>query len=390
MTIPTLAELQQSILTDLENELGVNIPAFGKVFLRPLAYVQAAKLKIYYLAIANLQKNIFIDTADPEAVGGTLERFGRVKLNRNPFPAVAGQYDCEVTGEIGGVIPASTTFKSNDDSLNPGKLFVLDNQFTLTNVTDTINVRALEAGTESQLLVNDVLTATSPIANVNSQITVTLETVQPLAKEKTEAYRAAAEQAYRLEPQGGAPGDYRVWSSDAQGVAKVYPYAASANSNRGNVFVEATIVDSVDGKGTPSQSILDDVAEVIEFDPDNSQPIDERGRRPMTAWIETLPITVQNVDIDIPNFIGITPEIQNEITIALENELATVRPFVGGADVLADKNDILDVNKIVGVILQARPGSVFGTVTFQVDGNSVISYTFLGGNIPFLNSVTFS
>lgn len=390
MTIPTLNELYDSILNDLENEIGVNIPVFGKVFLRALATVQAAKLKLYYLSIASLQKNIFIDTADPEAVGGTLERFGRVKLNRNPFPAVAGQYDVQVTGEIGAVIPASTTFKSNDDSLNPGKLFVLDNEFTLTNTTDTINVRALETGLDSKLLVNDVLTATSPIALVESQVVVLLETVQPLAAETIENYRQAGIQAYQLEPQGGAATDYRLWSLDAQGVQQSYPYAASGQPNEVNVFVEATIADSIDGKGTPSQSILDDVAEVIEFDPDTSQPLNERGRRPLGVFaVNVLPITVLNVDIAIPNFIGITPQIETEITLALENELAAVRPFVGGADVLANKNDILDVNKIVGVVLETRPGSVFAAPELQVDGNSYFSFTFLNGNIPFLNSVTF-
>ena len=86
ITIPTLKELYDQVLSDLETQYSISIPLFGKNFLRALAMVQAAKLKIFYLAVANLQKNIFVDTADPEASGGTLERFGRVKLGRNPFP----------------------------------------------------------------------------------------------------------------------------------------------------------------------------------------------------------------------------------------------------------------------------------------------------------------
>jgi hypothetical protein len=78
ITIPTLAELESQIINDLESKYGSNIPSFGKVFLRVLAKVQAAKLKLYYLAIGELQKNIFIDTATPEALGGTLERFVRI------------------------------------------------------------------------------------------------------------------------------------------------------------------------------------------------------------------------------------------------------------------------------------------------------------------------
>src|SRR5690242_194274 len=125
--IPTISQLYNDILNDIQAQFGSNIPLFGKNYSRASAMVQAARLKIYYLVLGNLQKNIFVDTADPESVGGTLERWGRIKLGRNPFPAVAAQYQVVVTGSIGAQIKSSQTFKSNDDSANPGMLFVLDN-----------------------------------------------------------------------------------------------------------------------------------------------------------------------------------------------------------------------------------------------------------------------
>ena len=120
--IPTILELYNDIISDLETEMQVRIPLVGRYFLRALAMVQASKLKLYYLAIASVQKNIFVDTADSEADGGTLERFGRVKLNRNPFTAIQGQYTLEVVGSIGAIIKSETTFKSNDENVNSGKL----------------------------------------------------------------------------------------------------------------------------------------------------------------------------------------------------------------------------------------------------------------------------
>ena len=98
--IPTLSELYTSVKGDLESEIGINLPLFGKSYIRGLASVQAGKLKLYYLAIASVQKNIFPDLAESELTGGTLERFGRIKLNRNPFSAVAGKYEVTVTGDI--------------------------------------------------------------------------------------------------------------------------------------------------------------------------------------------------------------------------------------------------------------------------------------------------
>jgi len=389
--IPTIAELKTAILADLEATYGENVPLFGKIFLNALAAVQAAKLKVYYLAVASTQKNIFVDTADTEASGGTLERFGRVKLGRNPFPATAGQYTVDVTGTIGAIIPASQTFKSNDDSLSPRKLYILDNAFTLTATTDSITLRALESGLDSQLIVNDELTATSPIANVNSVAIVTAEIVEPLSAEDIEQYRARALASYRLEAQGGAATDYRLWSLDAQGVQQTYPYATTGQANEVDVFVEATIADSTDGKGTPTAGLISDVEDVIEFNPDVSLPLNERGRRPLAVFaVNVQAITVQEIDITIDSFIGLTATIETLIFTALEAEINLIRPFIGAADILSDQNDILDINKIISTILSARPGSLFGDVILEVDSVPVTTVTFINGDIPHLNSVVYT
>lgn len=390
INIPTISQLYQNIKTSIETEFSITIPPFGKNFLRSFSQVLAGLLKLYYLAIAKLQKNIFVDTAEPEASGGTLERFGRVKLNRNPFAATAGQYTIEITGTIGAIIAASTTFKSNDDSTNSGKLYILDVAYTLVSTTDSINVRALEGGLDSRLIIGDELTVTAPIAGVNALGTVTAEVVIPLAAEDIEEYRQKVLDSYRLEPNGGAATDYRLWSFDAQGVEQVYPYAKSGAANEINLFIEATIADSTDGKGTPTQAILDAVEDVVEFDPDTTKPLNQRGRRPLGVFqVHYLPVTVREVDINITGFSGITAAIQATILAALEDAINDIRPFVAAADILADKNSILNTNLIIATILNARPGSVFGTITLEIDDVATSSYEFLFGNIPNLRNVTY-
>ena len=387
--IPTYIELYNGILSDLETQMQVSVPIFGKNFLRALAVVQAGKLWLYYKAIANVQKNIFIDTAEPESIGGTLERFGRVKLNREPFSARAGEYIVTVTGSIGAIIPAQSTFKSDDTVINSGKLFILDSAYTLVATTDSITIRALEAGNDSKLNIGDTLTATAPIALVDSIVTVSAETIEPSAEENIEDYRDKALDAYRLEPQGGAATDYRLWSADAQGVKQSYPYAKTGVVNEINLFVEATIADSIDGKGTPSALLLTDVEEVVEFDPDTTRPTYERGRRPLGVIVNFLPVTVLNVDVTINGFVGLTVDIQNAIELSLIDEINLVRPFVAACDILDEKNDILDSNKIISIILNTRPGSVFGAITLNVGGVPYNSYTFINGNIPYVNSINF-
>lgn len=390
ITIPTLQQLYTSILNDLQTQYGVTISPVGKSALRVIAATQAAKLKLIYLAIGNVQKNIFVDTADSESLGGTLERFGRVKLGRNPFPATAGSYEVIVTGTIGAIIPASTTFKSDDTSLNPGYLFILDAEYTLVSTTDTITLRALTTGVDSKLQDGDTLTVTSPIANLDSIGTVYAELIEPSAAETLENYRTAILQSYRLEAQGGAATDYRLWAQDAQGVQRVYPYAKTGYANEISLYVEATLADSIDGFGTPSAQLLLDVEEVIEFNPDTTLPLLERGRRPLGVFnIDFLPVTIKQVDITITGYTGITTAQQTTLLAAFTEALSTVRPFVAAADILANKNDIFDQNKIIAIIMNNEPG-VFTSVTLEIDSVPVSTYTFLNGNIPNLNSITYN
>ena len=67
-----------------------------------------------------------------------------------------------------------------------------------------------------------------------------------------------------------------------------------------------------------------------------------------------------------------------------------MRPFVDSCDILADKNDTIDVNKIISIILNNQPGASFGTPVIEVDSVAVSSYKFVKGNIPTLNSVTYA
>lgn len=389
-TIPTLTELYEAIIADLETQFGISIPLVGKNFLRVMASVQAAKLKLYYLAIGLVQKNVFPDTADSESIGGTLERFGRVKLGRNPFDARAGEYELIVTGSVGAIIKAASTWKSDDTSTSPGKLFVLDTEFELTATTDTIIVRALEGGTDSQLEAGDTLSATAPIALVDKVATVYAEITEPRAAETLEAYRTAILNSYRLEPQGGAATDYRLWSQDAQGVRFVYPYARSGYPCEINLFVEANIEDSTDGKGTPSSALLDEVEAVVEFHPDDTLPLLERGRRPLQVIVNFLPVLPKDIDITINGFVGLDVDTQTLIDAAIEDMIKDIRPFVSAADIVANKNDILDTNKIVAAIIGQKPGAIFGTIDMEVAGVPLSTFTFLNGDIPFLNSITYA
>jgi uncharacterized phage protein gp47/JayE len=374
MNIPTINQLYAQIISSIESELNVTISPFGSSFLRAKAMVQAGVCWILYLAIAKVQKNIFVDTCDEETLG----RFGQVKLGRDRFPATQGQYSVLVTGTTGATIVAGTIFRANDDALNPTKRFILDNDFVLDGI-NLITLRALEAGDESKLSAGNQLTAEAPIALVDSIVTVQSETIQPQPAETVEAYRNAIILAFRLEPQGGSPADYRLWSLEVQGVVNAYPYAASGLTSEVNLYIEA---DNVDGIPTPTD--LQNVEDNIEL-PTSTRP----ARKPTTVIVNYLSINPRVIDINITGFVGLTVDIEALIYSALETKLSEIRPFIGAIDIVADRNDYFDTNSVISTILEVRPGSVFGAVTMEIDSISQNSITFDNGDIPKLNNVTY-
>ena len=386
VNIPTISELYNDALNDINTELNITIPIFGKSILRVNAVVQAGRMWLYYLALSMVQKNVLPDLADPESQGGTLERHGLIYLGRLPFQAIAAVYEVNVTGTALAIIKASTTFKSDDTSDNPNALFILDSDYTLTGAGDKITLRALEAGIDSQLSIGNTLTSTSPLLNVNDVVDVDSELTAPFAAETTEDYRAKVLESRQLEPQGGASSDYRIWSYDVAGVRLAFPYAVTATNNSVDVYIESTT-----GDGTASPALLLLVDAVLEFDPDATRPIAERGRRPLGILnLETKSIVTKVIDIEITGLTINTATVQSTITSAMESYLKDVRPFIAGAQSLSSKNDTISESTI-GIQIQQAIGTVniFTSLTFDVATITQISYLFNNGEIPILGTITY-
>lgn len=378
MIVPTLSELYESVKADLKNKLGITSP-LTKLVLLAFAAVQAAKLKIYYLAVAQINKNIFVDTCDND----TIERFGFVKLGRYPYAAIEGEYYINVAGSIGATIPPGTTYKSMDTSTSPDKLFILDTLFTFTSTTGLILVRSTEAGVDALLNITDELQLTSPLALVDSFATVDSIAVTPVEAEDIEEYRINVIEAYRTEPQGGARVDYMLWAQDAEGIRRVYPYVKSGSPGDINIYIEAFIADSPTLDGVPSASQIIDVESVI-----NNDPATTLGRRPMGVFnIFYLAVIPLDVDIKIT---GLTPSVSlTAIESAVTTFLYNIRPFIDGGDAINTKNDKLyeaDIYRIVRDILTGN--ETFTSIELSVNGTPTNLYTFENGTIPFLNSVT--
>lgn len=387
--IPTIQEIYTSVESDFKSQLNID-DIKTKMVLNSLSAVISAQLKLIYLYISDVQDNLFPDTADVFQNGGQLNRMGDIYLNRQPLPATNGFYIVKVKGEANSQLRNSLTFKSNDDSKNPGKLFILESDYVLTGINDLIEIRSLESGRDSMLEVGNELTITEPVIGVDSTVLVTEIIKLPVESESIDSYRRKIIDAIQLEPQGGAKTDYRLWSQDVQGVERVYPYVKESNSGTVQVFVEATEIDSIDGYGTPSQFLLNDVRDVIIMDPDDTKPINERGRKPMQTILEVLPISLKPVDITIFGLYQNNLDIQDLLKTNIKLFLKEIRPFIDGADLLKNKNDFLYAGKIQGVISDSiGNGNFFNDIKVYVDGQEIEYFKFSLSNIPFLRYVEF-
>lgn len=388
-SIPSLQQLKERFYRSLQTELGLTDTELKKVD-KAFSNTVAAELKLLYLFLGDIQKNVFPDTSDTFENGGTLDRQGAIWLNRQRTPATNGVYNIQFTGTENSVVRSGVTFKSNDTSLNPGKIFILENSYTLTG-NNQVEIRSLEPGLDSLLSVNDVLTITEPIEGVEQTVTVVSISENPLSEETVEDYRERILLTRILEPQGGAKTDYRLWSNDAQGVRKIYPYIKDGDSGTVEIFVEATATDSFDGFGTPPQSILDSVQAVCTFDPDDTIDLNQRGRKPIQAFLEVSPIVAVPVDVRINSLNEDTTEIRATIQKAIENYLFGVRPFVEGADLQRDKNDILYSVKISSIVTDSLTNSNFyESLDMFVNGNIQNSFIFSRADIPYLRNLTFA
>lgn len=385
--IPSINEIREQIANDFKVKLNLS-DANLKYVLDAFDNVLAAQFHLMYLYLSDVQNNLFPDTASSEANGGTLEQFGRIYLNRNPRPATAGIFKANVNGVVNSVLRTSLTFKSNEDALNAGKLFILDEEITLTSTSEEIEIRSLGGGLEFNLNVGDKLTITEPVLGVENIITITEIVEQPIAAEDLEVYRQNILDAIQLEPQGGSKTDYRLWASDAQGVRKVYPYVRNSEAGTVDIYVEATLTDSIDGKGTPSSTLLENVYDVIDFDTDETKPINERGRRPIQANVVTNAIELVPIEVTIIGLIDVSPSVISTIENNIKNFLYDIRPYIAGADLPRDKNDILYQARLQSIVTDVLENdNYFNSLEMKVNGVETLNYEFNLGFIPYLQNL---
>lgn len=373
ITIPTIKELYDGALANFESEYSISVNPFGKAFLVALAGVLSMLLWLVYLGIGATQKNIWYDTCDYE----TLNRFGYTILGRFPFVAVKAQYSITVTGSVGGVIPATTVFQSDENSQNPGQLYQVDTSYVLVGPTENVIVNALAGGLDGQLQIGDTMTSTSPLLNVANQAIVITENTAPENAENLEDYRDKIGQKIRLTPGSWNAVDYRLVGIGVVGVEDIYAYGISATAV--NVWVQGTVPVAFPGPSA-SPTVITAYTTALEL------------VRPLPAFdinIASCPINNVDVTVTMGTFPAFSAQQQTDIENAVRAFINSVKPFIAAADTVEERNDTIAGYNLGSVISQAVPGYGYSAVTFDVAGTPTTVWQADNGNIAFFNSIAF-
>lgn len=389
--IPTIKEIFERFSDKIKSELDIPSNEDLKENLSALGMVISAELKLLYLYLQDIQRNVYPQTADYSEYGGQLNRLGAIYLNRPPHPATKGTYiiSADVLPNSSGTIPLGTTFKTEDGN---DSVYVVESEINwiVGETTLSFPVTSFGVGSSNRLLIGDLLYLTSPLSGIDSPFIVSSETQSPVNEESEEDYRRAIINAIQLEPQGGARADYVLWAQDSAGVRKVYPYIRNGDITILDIFVEAYKDDSVDGRGTPSAQLINQTEQVLITDPDTSAYLYERGRKPIQTNLSLKPVVLVPVDIVISGLFKETSQEWASISDFLTNYLYEIRPFLAGAQLIRDKNDILNSARVSNEVVKAiSSDNYFTELKVFVNFQEISNYIFDNGNIPYLNSVSY-
>jgi hypothetical protein len=272
-----------------------------------------------------------------------------------------------------------------------GKIYIVDETKTLQSDIETVDLICTSTGTIGNLETGDKLYFVEPLGNVKKEAEVT--TVLKVAvDDETEAdYRYRVVNRWRVQPQGGALADYRIWGMEVPGVLNVYPYNDDDSPNGVILYVSANPAVSPDR--IPMAALLVAVGNACTYNPENgiaNNP--ENGianRKPMTASIDPenngtytniRPVTLKTFDIYIDGLTGISAlEFSNSVRTPIKEYFLGREPYIRGLSDDNNKTNLVSRNNVSSVVDQVAISlkAEFGSVTMK-EGETVIPALALG------------
>lgn len=335
--IKTTQELFDDHLSRLEGELGQTSPLNEKAFLRVLAGTEAAQdAGLYKYAADRVKQNLALT-----ATGDDLDRIG----NDNYTPrkqAVSAILTVELTAIDGTVIPVGREFVGDSNGLR------YKNQSAETAVSGavTLNLRCVDTGTDGNLDIGNTLSISAQVAGADTQAEVTAIDTLGVNKETDVDYRPRVLFVQRAITGGGNAADYKIWGEAVPGVKTIFPYsgrpAGEGTSYPGDrtLYIESTT--DVDPDGIPTESLIEDVREAVQVNPDTGESRNVLGLTDDTLWTE--PIIRTSFKVIIHNFDcpeDSEEDCKDDINNSCTAYFLQLRPFIAATDLIQEKNNVI-------------------------------------------------
>ena len=395
LTTPTTKDIGDNIVAQLEASLNQTIPLLPKSFLRVLAKALAGVFILLYKYAGFMFLQVFVRTASNSqteingVITTPLLEWGRLIGVGDPAAATQAELVIEITVENQtGSLPANTQLIGPDN----GVTYITLTAVNLDAATKQVTVRAVAdqaggggAGIIGNLDAGATVSFANPLANVARNAEVISQSVTGADAETTEAYRQRLLDRFQKRPQGGAYSDYELWGEEPAGILNVYPYTSDC-PGQVDVYIEATVASSGDPDGIPTTVQLQEVLDAIELDQAGLA-----SRRPAGALVNTFPITRVPFDVQVLNLVvDDLPNVQADITTAIEEYFLSRQPFITGLTVPPRKDRITQagVAGVVEDIVSAANGIFSGVLVFQ-NTVQVNVYTLGIGEKAKSNTVTF-
>lgn len=388
----TIEQVNNLIVSGIEAELNTKFRLLPKSFIRVLAKVLSAVFITLYKQQAWIFLQMFVDTASfdeveilgrkirPLVMWGNLVGIGE--------PEGATQWQGKIKVEVTSV---NTYLDQGTQFVNPatGLIYITTQTVLLANPFEEIAVKCVESGIVGNVEVDDELNVVSPYFNIGRKAVITEVTDKAIDEESESSYRARVKSRWQVQPQGGALGDYRKWSSDVAGVLQTYIYKDDDSAAGVLIYV---VSDDESRIATPG--MLKEVGEACSYD-----PVTGDGRKPVTAVLDPAndgsygnvrACTISEFTVYVDDFVGTEIEsFKSSVKSNFESYFFEREPFVRGLsvdNVRVDRISSVNLTAIANDIAEGLNG-YFGKIRLEKGGEILADYTLGKGELAKLDKL---
>ena len=407
MAIPydnkTIEEIKTLIINGLQNEFNNKLRVLPKSFIKILSSVFAGVFIILYKQIGWLFLQIFPETAywneinvlgvrvRPLVKWGVLIGVGEPRRGTQ----WRGIIKVNVT-RINTFLESGTQLKSGIT----GKIYIVDETIALENDIENIAVTCAVSGTIGNLEPGETLNFVNPLGNVSKETIVESITKDAIDDEIEADYRYRIVSRWRMQPQGGALADYRIWGMEAAGVLNIYPYK-DVNSPSG-VFIYVSGLPPIYPDRIPSGALLIEVGKLCTYNPETGKAT----RKPLTAIIDPVgdesylnvkPVSIIVFDVYIEGLTGI-PALDFSLSVKtpIKEYFLGREPYNRGLSDDNNRTDQVTKNNVSSTVDQVAISkkAEFNNVVMRKSGNITPSYNLGMGELCrlgklYINGVEF-